>query len=575
MSKLLSVILFWTILLGGYSCYAQLYVSTSGNDSNAGNSIASPFKTIQRAAVVATPGTTVYILAGTYNERITPLITGLPGQITTFKNYQQDLVIIDPSGTTGWGIWNFYGSAYLSLEGLNFSFVDSTAAAYQTGLLIGSTSHHLTIKNCHFTGMRNLQSTGILLYGNDTTAAGVHDIFIDGCEIADTTWHMSQGILGTGNVKDIVISNNLIHHCQGVGIALSGGDSICTKAAYDYVRNATVTQNRIHHIYNKQPGTYQNGLLIGGCRNSVFNRNSISACDFGITIFANSKHGIANFNTISNNQVYRNYQNGLQMGTYDYPNNGRVYNCIVANNTFFYNNELKNGMETVYFPFDSCTIKNNIFYCNSSNNMLYAYFYDSVFTKNVIDLNLFASPINNPGSVNINWLNNACTTFGYYKMIANCDMNSLYGDPNFVDPYTAIPDFRIYNGSSAIDAGFPGWNLSGTLDFEGQTRNFGSAIDIGCDENHGDQPIPVFNEINTIASTALAFYPNPAINQITCTAQLEHLEVKNCLGQVMSFSSSYNANGQMQLNVEHLPSGIYILSYRNQQKVGWYRFVKN
>ena len=47
-----------------------LYVSATGNDSNDGSQ-AHPFATLQQAASVVTPGTTVHVLPGTYTDPVT------------------------------------------------------------------------------------------------------------------------------------------------------------------------------------------------------------------------------------------------------------------------------------------------------------------------------------------------------------------------------------------------------------------------------------------------------------------------------------------------------------------------
>ena len=70
------------------------YVSASGDDANPGFATA-PFRTIGRAASVATAGDTVLIHSGTYYEDVKPLNSGTPGQYITYKSYGDGEVIID------------------------------------------------------------------------------------------------------------------------------------------------------------------------------------------------------------------------------------------------------------------------------------------------------------------------------------------------------------------------------------------------------------------------------------------------------------------------------------------------
>ncbi|MBI4748509.1 MAG: DUF1565 domain-containing protein [Acidobacteria bacterium] len=77
------------------------YVSPSGLDTNAGTEIA-PWKTIQKAFTSATPGSTVLVRSGIYNEKPTVNVSGnaTAGYIT-FQNYPNELPVIDGTGRNG------------------------------------------------------------------------------------------------------------------------------------------------------------------------------------------------------------------------------------------------------------------------------------------------------------------------------------------------------------------------------------------------------------------------------------------------------------------------------------------
>jgi len=74
MVKVVHVSLLMIVLLVGQSFAAQAgatyYVSTAGNDSNAGT-FSSPWLTIQRAANSASAGATVYVFGGLFSPRYT------------------------------------------------------------------------------------------------------------------------------------------------------------------------------------------------------------------------------------------------------------------------------------------------------------------------------------------------------------------------------------------------------------------------------------------------------------------------------------------------------------------------
>lgn len=106
------------------SAATNYYVDgTNGNDSNEGTSPDTAFKTIQKAASLATAGSTVYIRAGTYRETVTPAYSGTEGNNITFQNYNGETVKVSGcdlvtgwtqySGSIYWGNMNWnYDSGY-------------------------------------------------------------------------------------------------------------------------------------------------------------------------------------------------------------------------------------------------------------------------------------------------------------------------------------------------------------------------------------------------------------------------------------------------------------------------------
>jgi len=84
MRKLVLAISILLLLCGAANAQA-FYVATTGNDSNSGTSIGSPWLTIQHAMNNATAGSTVNIVAGTYHERLAMGVSGTSGNVITFQ----------------------------------------------------------------------------------------------------------------------------------------------------------------------------------------------------------------------------------------------------------------------------------------------------------------------------------------------------------------------------------------------------------------------------------------------------------------------------------------------------------
>ncbi len=547
------------------SAQTTYYVSTSGNDTNNGTSISTAWKTIQKAATSAAAGSTINILKGTYNEHVTNLVTGLPNNYITFQNYQNDTVTLEGAGTSGWGMWLIYGAAYIKLKGIHFSYHDSTTAAWSPALIIGNKSQFVEIKQCTFTQLLNNNSTGIAVYGNDTTSAGLHDVTIDSCTFGSSNFKMNQGIGMAGNVYQCTISNNLFHHITSQAIALVGSDST-SRSVFDFVHDIHVLKNEIHDIYNQSPGNYRQGILISGARNCLIEKNKIHHCDVGINITAYSNFARTDGIIFRENLVYQNYQEGLAMGVYNYTNStGRIHYCNIHHNTFYENNALNNGDEIVLFPFDSSTINNNIFYFNNSNQLVYAWFYGVGFQHNAMDYNLYCSPFINPSNLNFSWDGNGGNySFGYYKLISNVDLHSYYADPSFVHPYDSVPDFHIYNNSLAKDSGDAAFTvLAGETDFYNQPRIFNNRVDIGAVENQNDYaPIVITTGISaTMNEEQLMIYPNPANESIVISHKslVNTIEVTNVVGQTMKVIITPLSTYDLRLNTYYYPSGIYFL----------------
>jgi hypothetical protein len=82
----------------------QFYTAVNGNDANPGT-LEQPFRTIQKCASIATPGTVCLIRAGTYRETVTPVNSGVSGSPILFRPYQNEKVLISGADVlSGWTV---------------------------------------------------------------------------------------------------------------------------------------------------------------------------------------------------------------------------------------------------------------------------------------------------------------------------------------------------------------------------------------------------------------------------------------------------------------------------------------
>ena len=104
MTTLKKILLLLFLLSNVFICAGAtgIYVAVTGNDSGAGT-LESPFRTIQKAAVSAQAGDTVWIRAGIYRETVTPIRDGSADQPIVFKAYPEEEVIINGADLlSGW-----------------------------------------------------------------------------------------------------------------------------------------------------------------------------------------------------------------------------------------------------------------------------------------------------------------------------------------------------------------------------------------------------------------------------------------------------------------------------------------
>ena len=146
-----------------------IYVSLSGNDNWSGglaepdgDGTDGPFRTISRANVIASPGDTIIIRAGNYNEPICPVNSGVIGNPIVYKSYDEEAVTIcegQPiSGLTSeeynlleddpYGLY-IYGKSYITIEGIQIDYT-SMGDTYpgRWGRIVNSS--HITLKNVIF-----------------------------------------------------------------------------------------------------------------------------------------------------------------------------------------------------------------------------------------------------------------------------------------------------------------------------------------------------------------------------------------------------------------------------------------
>lgn len=162
---LTTTIVFGSSLFGTKTAFgspATYYVSSTGSDSNAGT-LSAPFKTISKAASLASAGITIYVMGGTYSlsSAINLSSSGTSSQDINILAYNGEKPILNFSGEgTGNSTYGFYITGnYWNLKGLE---VEDAA-----GKGIRVTGSYNTLENI---SSHNNNDSGFYIGLNKTTA---------------------------------------------------------------------------------------------------------------------------------------------------------------------------------------------------------------------------------------------------------------------------------------------------------------------------------------------------------------------------------------------------------------------
>jgi hypothetical protein len=309
------------VLAAGAAWGSAYFVDTQNplaNDNHPGTASA-PFKTIQKAATIAAAGETVYVKAGTYNERVSVNRSGAPNARIVFKAVPRRTVTMQG--------FQLYGN-YLRIEGFNLT---NALTGWNTGQ-----------------GIFNRQ-TGIQVVDN-------------------YLYNLTRSAIEGGD--SAYIAHNHIYHCA-FGISV-GSNSIVeyndVERLYDYGnQDADYSRFGGSHIifrYNRYHGTLPeekktshtdcwqcfdvNGTI---STDIVMERNFCSACNQGLMGEGESYHQSGRF-TFKNNIFYDCWSWGLCVQD--------IFEITAIHNVFAFIGTQGIGISGGYAK--NNIIKNNIFY---------------------------------------------------------------------------------------------------------------------------------------------------------------------------------------------------------------------
>jgi hypothetical protein len=270
----------------------NLYVATTGSDSNPGTLSSAPLRTIVKASQLAKPGDVVNVADGTYTGGFLTSSSGTATARITYKATNKWRARIVPA-SNGVVMWDHRGN-YSDI--VDFDFDGSGSTTNRNGLYIGGSYNAVRGNHVHNIAQSvPCTSSGGSAIGSDSYYNGVNNDVLGNVvhHIGVSTCNFIQGIYisTSGNVKNNLAYNvggaaihlwhdasnvNIINNTvtsSGVGIVVGGGDfyhSTTRKADYVEVYNNIVFDNGTGITEQGTTGinnSYLNNLVFQNTRN--------------------------------------------------------------------------------------------------------------------------------------------------------------------------------------------------------------------------------------------------------------------------------------------------------------------
>jgi Right handed beta helix region len=479
--------------------HSGLYVSTDGKDSNPGT-IERPLETIQHAADIAKPGTTVYMRGGVYCQQLKISSSGNTREgFITFRSQPGEHAVLDGGclklAEGDAGMVELANVSFVRVQGIevrNFRTNDYRIVPW--GIRVSGGGSHIQVlqNNVHHIEQlasstvpgRGANGLGIGVYGTDAKVP-ITDLVIEGNEVHHLKTGLSESLVVNGNVAGFRIAKNVVHDNNNIGIDVIGFERVAPDPAVDQARDGVVSENSVYDITSRgNLADYpdSDGIYIDGGTRILIERNVVHDVDYGIEMASEHLDGSTSHVIARNNLVYSCHAAGIAIGGYDLKR-GTTQDAVIVNNTLYRNDTWRTGTGEFLMQF---YLRNNVF----KNNIVYVGGHGKAMTSKsahaddvpgvIMDHNLYYFPAG-PKAASWSFDKKDFGSFEAYVRATGNDQHSLFVDPLFVD--AASSNFHLQPDSRGRSSGEKlGARLTGDQDLDGRPRIRGTKIDIGCYE---------------------------------------------------------------------------------------------
>ncbi|HEX6996047.1 MAG TPA: right-handed parallel beta-helix repeat-containing protein [Gammaproteobacteria bacterium] len=424
---------------------ASYYVSPNGDDSNAGTSPSSPWRSIAKANSAVAPGDTVHLLGGRYlDDPIKPAKSGTPEAPIRYVAYEGEPVLTSDKVRGLVVAVDLSKRSHIVVEGIHVDGVKPNPDARVQHFVEIFDGSFNTIRDCTFRfahGWHGIQldegAHHNKLLNNVIDVVGIYDDgtgqdWGDSVQVLDAEHNLLQGntitrgahnLLQVKGRYNVIRLNTFENDWSEILGAQKGGRNLSLMGAYNLFERNVVRKAAASTDKGENAGKKAEGLNNIVRRNFIYDNSSE-----GITSQSRSGSKTAQSNHIYHNTIYSNDGPAWSLIFYDGGNG-------VTRNVFKNNIVYANGEAAIRFDLKS----------NPSGPIG-----DSLIEGNLIDGNGSGSGAFAIDGTGVLALDEAQKTFA-----ANFK-NNIPAAPKFVSPSPQKPeDFALAPGSRGIDEGVP------------------------------------------------------------------------------------------------------------------------
>ncbi len=433
------------VIAAGPTIYVDPQVSLSPctkytpSARNCGTGSDTAYATIAAASAAATPGTTVLIRGGSYNEPLAPQMSGAPGQYITFKNYGAEPVFL--GGEIGIVLSH---RRYIWVEGVRVEDRLWLEANNSEASFAGTFQNRNfnVIKNCVFKRTPASGTTGNIRFVRSHDNRVLDNTIEDGNDsilLIDSERNLVQGNrVTTGRHSlfgircgdyNVIRNNYFANPRQKIGEVYDcGQDTSAVPHSFNSTKHNLIENNIFAETSRYYSTSGGNGIQYSG-QNGLIRKNIFSNGNVGLGMQRYGDEALYNVNNrVYHNLFYSNEGGGVALGS-------GITNNHFKNNIFFLNKGC--------LPDCGAVSPGQILYSSNANGG--PSWETTLFSHNSIFYT-------QPGQAVIEEVFGAGASIANFNFqVGQVVVNSLEVNPQFVN--TTTLDFRLQNNSPLIDAG--------------------------------------------------------------------------------------------------------------------------